>query len=157
MMLPALLLLASTTSPIPQEQAFNPPAQCRREERGGATAVVVYLGGRSCVRFQAPRRFAGLWVNAFEGQRYVDRARVQSDVPDRGGETTWFSTDDHTEHREASGCPRQHVCRIVFLGRAAVDMHRGPLEGYGHMGLSNGLVLADRILSIEDLGPLRQR
>ncbi|WP_174291365.1 hypothetical protein [Sphingomonas bacterium] len=137
--------------------AFNGPEACSREEIENGTQVIVNLGDRSCVKIKPSRTYQGLWVNAFEGRRFIDGGHGRWDVS-RHHSDVWFSTDDQTRHEETSPCPRQHVCKITFDGREAVDMQRsGAFEGYGHMGMSAGLVLADRIASIKDLGLIERR
>ena len=136
-----------------RDPAFRGSEACRREGVEDGIRVIVYLGDRSCVRFKPARTYSGLYVNAFEGQQFIVNGRSRNDVA-RDRSNVWFSTDEQTAHNEATRCPRRHVCQIVFEGREAVDMNRPVLEGYGHMGVSAGVVLADRILSTVDLGTI---
>jgi hypothetical protein len=127
-----------------------PPCTRRIEDKQGE--YFEYIGDRDCVVFEDPgRTYHGIWVNEFEGSRYYDKATSIAQV-DWHDYRVWFSTDEMTRWPNSAKYPRGHAYRIVFEGRQALDMKRPPLKGYGHMSMFPGLVLADRIISIEDLG-----
>ena len=142
---------------VPQEAAARKiveETRCTRTVVERGTEIEEYKGDRVCVDFQQPREFQGIWVNQFEGIRFVENARTLADIPTGDGiERVWFTIDEQT--RMPAGwrsAPLGRAYRVRFRGRAAQDMHRKPLDGYGHFGMSAGLVLVDELFEIEDLG-----
>jgi hypothetical protein len=131
--------------------------RCSRTVRTGNSTVVEYKGDRSCVDFGPPRPFIGLWINEFEGSRFVENGTSLADLP-RGnkGDSIWLNID---EGKWLGRWTRRygHVYRVRFQGRAALDMHRKPLEGYGHFGMSPGLVIVDELAELTDLGEVPRR
>ena len=130
--------------------------RCYVTETIGGVPVRVYQGDRACVDLTEPREMAGIWINEFEGSRFIEGIEVAEGLT-RDGKAVWFSMDDETV-RPVGFQPRLgHAYRLTIVGRSAVDMDRPPLEGYGHFGVSPGLVLADEIVAFEDLGPFTYR
>lgn len=120
------------------------------------------------VPMKPAREYVGLWFDQFEGERFfpaaADPRRVDWTAP-----AIWFGVDRLAVLRayadaRAPGAilpdPMQAtVYRVRFIGREAQDMacrSKLPKLGgcYGHMGMEPGLIVPDRILSIEDLGPV---
>ena len=105
--------------------------------------------------FQPTREFSGIWINEFEGSRFIENGRSLADVPGwHEGEQVWL---DMEHSRWADNNWRRypgHVYRVRFRGRAACDMHRetAMMGGYGHLGMSNGLVVVDYLYELDDLG-----
>lgn len=155
-----MILLASLLMlPAAQDSAVGaPPVPCVDERVEGGTRVLVYRGDRTCVDFAERREFGGLWVNEFEGSAWIDGPASIAALPaDWREQRVWFSTDAQTRWPGEISRRYGHVYRVRFIGRATRDMNRKPLEGYGHLGVSRGLVLADEILEFTDLGPLPGR
>lgn len=129
------------------------PDKCWREQVENGVRVMVYLGDRSCVPLEPPSEQDGLWINAFEGQRFIPDGTKPADVKRRDA-GIWFNMHElltpDLPVRPLTG----HVYRVRFVGRMATDMNRKPLDGYGHMSMSPGLVVVDRMIAMEDLGPL---
>jgi hypothetical protein len=88
----------------------------------------------------------GIWINDFEGSRFIKGARILPHA-EEGALQVWLEID------ERSVAPAELVSEeslgkayyIEFKGRPASDMDRYPGEGYGHMGMARGLVLVDRV------------
>ncbi|MEG3165431.1 hypothetical protein U1701_12585 [Sphingomonas sp. PB2P19] len=151
-MLLALLLQAAAPPPS------VPPNPCHRVEMHGDTKVIVGLGDRFCVDLQPPRTYEGIWVDYFEGQAFVEGATTLSAVDPRHA-YPWFNTENPLKSFERPGFTGRgyvygHGYKVRFVGRQARDMNRPTLAGYGHLGMSPGLIVLDELLSIEDLGPL---
>lgn len=151
----ALLSLALAV----QDGVVVPCHDIRTEANGSRT--LIYRGDRACRDFDDSVTVSGLWIDEFEGQRFIpdydtlaDARRVRED---RRARDIWFATDAQTswpdlrmERGEFGG-----VYRVHMTGRFA-RKKEGPTlgGGFGHMGMSDGLFLADRIISVEYLGPL---
>ena len=150
MLLAALLLQAAPPPPVRR-------ADCQREEVRGTETVKVYRGDRECVLFAPPQMMEGIWLRTFEGSEFHDRARTRSDIGSSVG-VPWLSVDEplkpFADPLPPQGIYAGRLYRIRFIGRRSVAQNRPPMEGFGHMGGSPGLVLLDEMLSIEDLGPL---
>lgn len=136
---PALLLLLAA------QDAPDPP-RCHR--------TVSYADNKferhGCTEFETQREFTGLWINEFEGQRFVEDATSAADIPrGRGAHQIWFEVDAQTgmppEWKRSRGA---RLYWVRFRGKAAKDMRRKPMEGYGHFGMSSGIVLVDEVLEI---------
>lgn len=103
-----------------------------------------------------PREFSGVWLNRFEGSSFHEGARdLKAARDDR--QSIWLSMTD-----EAAAAPGfhplpNHAYRLRFTGRAARDMKARPPFGYGHMGMSAGLVVVDQVAEAVDLGPIGGR
>ncbi len=149
MILAALLL--QTVAPLPPRLDH-----CYRTERQGDEVVEVYVGDRACVPLKAPLIYDGIWIDEFEGQNFVEGATSVRTL-NRDQSTPWFATDDPVEPfvkpaplNKAARFGR-NLYRVRFIRRQAIDMHRKPPFGYGHMGSSEGLILLDKMLSIAPL------
>lgn len=132
------------------------PRDCFAKEIMNGVSVLRYLGDRKCIDFQPPRIFHGVYVDEFEGQAYYDGATSIEEIR-RRGDNVWFSVDDETRfsaHFKGRGF-RSPAYLVTFRGREATDMDREPLKGYGHMGMSAGVVLVDELIEAKPLGPTR--
>jgi hypothetical protein len=139
-MLTALLLLAIAPRAVDH---------CFVEDTRGGVTVMAYIGDRACVDFKPPRLYHGLFVDNFEGQAYYDGAGSLADLKDRK-DRVWFSTDGKRRFRVQIPGPRYRgtIYRVTFRGREAKNMGRKPLEGYGHMSMSAGVVLVDELKDV---------
>ncbi len=88
----------------------------------------------------------GIWFNEFEGSRFV---RDAQSLPQAERDTTqvWLEIDDQSlaPARLIRNERLGSAYYIEFEGRETSDMHRLRGDGYGHLGMSEGLVLVDRI------------
>ncbi|AHE56318.1 hypothetical protein [Sphingomonas sanxanigenens] len=149
--LPILMLQAAAPPPqAPKE------ARCFVKEKQGAYTIHTYIGARACEAFDPPREIAGVWVNQFEGSSFHEGATSLADLEGRP-HRVWLSMDKDSVLPVDFKPQRSHVYRLRFVGRTATDMNRKPLEGYGHFGVSPGMVLVDRLVGWEDLGPAAAR
>lgn len=129
-----------------------------------AYGVFEYLGDRRCLAFEPARTMTGVWVNDFEGSAFYEGARswaeLEAGVRQR---PPWFEIDDATVLPSTFRRRYYHAYRITFVGRQAKPRPRDargsppgmpePPGGFGHLGMSTSMVLADRVIRSEDLGP----
>jgi hypothetical protein len=107
--------------------------------------VMTFIGPRACYTFESPRKFAGIYIDEFEGQRFVEGAN--GDLPIRATDRVWFSYD---EKSDLSAVPQfvhgknsdTRVWRVRFVGRKTSGK-----GGFGHFGMSDSHVLVDRVES----------
>ena len=149
LLFPILFMQAATPSPEADDE------RCWKTEVHGTVRVKAYQGDRGCVDFTPPRQMSGIWVNEFEGSAFHDGAQSIADIHGKKGDV-WFSLDNQTELPPNFKREYGHAYRITIIGSTAIDMNRKPLHGYGHMNMARGLVLADRIIAMEDLGSVRR-
>ncbi len=132
---------------------------CTVKEVQNGISVIRYIGDRACVEFKDPREYHGMYVDCFEGQMYYDGAATLAEVRKRQ-DKVWFRMDEKTHFSVNFQGPRGRceAYRVTFIGKEAKDMARtGPLNGYGHMGGSAGLVLVDDLTGAIDIGDARAR
>jgi hypothetical protein len=153
MLLAALLIQAAPPPPVRR-------ADCYRDEVRGTATRKVYRGDRECVAFTPPQVMEGIWLRAFEGSEFHERARTRADIRSSVG-VPWFSVGEPLKAFADPLRPQDlyegRLYRVRFIGRRSVAQNQPPMEGFGHMGGSSSLVLLDEMLSIEDLGPLTSR
>jgi len=130
--------------------------RCWANESRNGINVRVYKGDRNCVDLAPATEMDGVWVNELEGSAFYEGARCIADVSARKS-TVWFTIDNETALPHGFTKHYGLAYRVKIVGRKARDMHRRPLEGYGHMGVSPGLVVADKIIRADLLGPMRGR
>jgi hypothetical protein len=148
--LPILMLAACSGSAGNQiangaASPASPPDRC--------TDILNY---EHCVEFGAAERMRGTWITAFEISSFWAEGEQGADGP--GRPQTWLTfaaaspPDPALEARLARMDDASAAAvRIEFIGRRA----RRPGH-YGHMGSYEHLVIVDRIISAQILGPLRQ-
>jgi hypothetical protein len=124
---------------------------CVREVRRHGVEVSLYVGDRACIQFGPARVIEGVWFNQFEQSRFFEGARNLAEAAKRD-DLVWLTIDGKSRSPAGLKQPTYHAYYIRFVGRSALDMHRQNGNGYGHMGLSEGLVLVDRIVQVVDLG-----
>lgn len=146
-------MLLQSAAPLPDKE------RCFVEDRTSAVVVMRYIGDRACVDFTPPRQITGVWIDQFEGSSFHEGVADLDGVRGRA-HTTWLTIDDASvlpgDFKRVRRHP-PHAYRLTFIGQTARDMNRPPLEGYGHFGVSPGLVIVDRLLSAKDLGPIPDR
>lgn len=112
------------------------------------------MSDRTPVDFTAPREISGIWIDEFEGSSFHEGVHDLKEARERR-HSVWLDMDEDSVVPPAfHATDYGHAYRLTFIGRTARDMHRSPLEGYGHLGVSPGLVRVDRLLQWEDLGPI---
>jgi hypothetical protein len=107
-----------------------------------------------------PRRFRGVWVDEFEGQRFIPEGtnppewpEIDSTAPDFRKQfekarlaTIWLDTERvEVPRRSRTDTPRYF---IEFVGRQT--MFPG---AYGHMGMSGHEIIVDHVIAIRECPP----
>lgn len=116
------------------------------------TEIRQFAGSRACYDFLPPRRFSGIYVDEFEGQMFLEGAGEAKRyvIPCR---QIWFSVDEQSDVSRWKGFDKSddlsRVWLVDFIGRATPSAPKGQ---YGHMGVSEGEVLVDRVISARLLG-----
>ena len=109
-----------------------------------------------CYRMEEPRRYRGVWIDAFEGQQFIPEGtrppawpRVYSNSPgwreqaDRAqAAAIWLDVDRVKLRHDSSNGSRKML--IDFIGRKT--MFPG---SYGHLGMSGNEIIVDRVISIK--------
>ena len=94
-----------------------------------------------CYRMDPPQRWTGLWRNAFEGSRFCPAPATDCRF-DTPGPRIWLDSE-----RASKKEPDEALYSVEFVGR------RTSVKGhYGHMGVSDYEVVADRFLSMKQIG-----
>ena len=93
----------------------------------------------ACSPFSAPVRMKGLWVIGLERSSFFEN-ETRYDSSLHGGDDVWLYVEDAVRKKfDASNA----VFTVEIIGRRAM------CEGqWGHMGMSRGAVIADRMVSI---------
>lgn len=125
----------------------DPFGRCyeRREENG--VAVYAFIGSRACYSFEPPREFDGIYVDEFEGQEFIVTKNLRLPVvsPARN---TWLDFDELSDRGPLTHRPdaSTRLWHVRFVGRQTNSSGR-----YGHKGMSDEVVLVDRVLSAKML------
>ena len=141
------LLLAASVSSSDREAADD----CWTEEVVGGVTTMVHRGYRQCVDLTEPREISGVWVNQFESSAFYENAQ-DATVHGSADRRVWLDFDAISVTPPEFEPQYGHAYQLKIVARSAKDMDHKPLQGYGHMGLSDGLVLVDRVVEWEDLG-----
>jgi hypothetical protein len=113
---------------------------CWREEQTEFGPVMHSLPTDECFRMTEPRRMKGVWIDEFEGSRFVPGARDTTGVE---VEPFGIWLNVHT-NRIAGLVEEPHELRafeVEFIGRQT--LYRG---SYGHMGMSEHEVIMDELI-----------
>jgi len=125
--------------------------------RNGA-ATVEWLPTDQCYRMEAPRRYTGIWIDAFEGQHFIpddttapERPRTSPETPGWREEferaraaTIWIDVSRvNLKHRHRAGGRK---VRLEFIGRQTIG-----LGYFGHLGMSGKEIIVDRVIASTEL------
>lgn len=104
-----------------------------------------FIGDRRCYTFEASQTFSGIYIDEFEGHRFI--AGASGLPPYHPRDNIWFSIDEPARQALMRNIPPERrrwtkLWQIVFVGRKA----NGP-GGFGHLGGFDGLVVVDQIKS----------
>ena len=119
--------------------------------------VIGSLPTDQCYKMEAPRRYRGVWIDEFEGQRFIPEGTNPPEWPRTDPKsagwreqferarlaTIWLDVE-----RANPGHERQRGGRmafIEFIGRKT--MYPGD---YGHMGMSGQEIVVDRLISLRE-------
>lgn len=145
MLTSTIILITFAVQAVSQDRCYSTVTE------GGARGKS-YIGDRACIDFAPARQITGIWIDEFEGSAFYEGAKNLDDVRKRE-DRVWLTIDKKSAvPAKFKRMGSMQAYRLTFVGRFARDMKRKPIEGYGHFGMSNGLVLVDRLLSWEDLG-----
>jgi hypothetical protein len=100
-----------------------------------------------CFDMQEARRFRGLWRDDFEGSRFCP-APAQECTFDTAGDRIWldfsFSVPADQKRKAFGG-----LYEIDFIGRRTAVPGR-----YGHLGMFDAEIIADRMISMKEIEQL---
>jgi hypothetical protein len=109
------------------------------EHRNQATQ---FIGLRDCLEFGPPRRFSGIFISEFEGDRLLENANPAAAYAPRDHVSLVF--DNHSDIKSAPGFPEHcdkpcsQIYQVDLIGRKA----RGPS---GWIGLMDEVVVVDKL------------
>ena len=117
-------------------------ADCLDKIQAGGTQAMPRRTDQ-CFTMTKPRRWRGIWLDAFEGQRFCP-APARSCLDDGKAGHIWISFPDGRRPTPRPSTGR--VYAIEFVGRRTL------LPGFhGHMGVSAHEMVVDRLISIASL------
>lgn len=148
----AALLLTQGAATLPPPTATP---LCRREERSGGVVTVMRGPDRDCRSFRPARSYDGLWIDAFEGSKFVEGARRYDEARRRLAsepKVYWLDFDKRSEMTKV--VPRRdgtayHVRLIAREMLPEPQRSRFSLPGFGHMGMWHRSLLVDAVQSAE--------
>jgi hypothetical protein len=121
------------------------------------TNVIESLPTDQCYKMERPRRYRGVWVDEFEGQRFIAEGTSPPEWPRNDPKsprwrerfeqarlaTVWLDASRVTFDQK----PRQRGGKwfIEFLGRRT--LYPG---AYGHLGMSGQEIIVDRMISLRE-------
>ena len=123
-----------------------------------SSGAIGFLPIDQCYRMDKPRRFKGVWIDAFEGQRFIPEGTTPHEWPrteptssgwkeqaDRAiAAAIWLDVDRVKLGHDFRNGGRRML--IEFVGRKT--MYTG---SYGHMGMSGNEIIIDRVISIKEI------
>lgn len=112
---------------------------CTRKVAG----VLESLPPDECYRMTTPRRFKGIWVDEFEGSRFVENAQSLNGVS-WYDPATWLDPvrDPALENEDG----RLRVHEVEFMGQKTIVP-----GSYGHMGGSEHMVVMNRLIAAREI------
>jgi hypothetical protein len=128
---------------------FDLESRCLNHSKSGDLETMEFVGSRACYNFHEPRVFKGIYIDEFEGQRFIEGAMPAARYKPK--DTVWLEIDEKSDLSAA----RQIVSRkikgtgiwlIEFEGQKAIRTRGG---GFGHLGMYEDLVLVDKVLSAQ--------
>lgn len=101
-----------------------------------------------CYRMTPPERMRGIWIDEFEGSRFLP-GLTAAPATDPPGPHIWLEMDAHPvpalpEERRGQG----RVVLLDFIGRRT--LYPG---NYGHLGMSEHEVVVQRLISAREIAP----
>lgn len=118
--------------------------ECRNKMQYGGIGAIPQ-DTDECYRMSLPRRWQGLWRNAFESYVFCEtpatRCRIEPDA-DPQPAYTWIEFKDPIDPRAKQAA--EGLYRIDFIGRRTVVP-----GNYGHFGLARHGIVVDRLLFID--------
>ena len=119
--------------------AFLVYQPCYRNERTPYGDVMTFVGYEECFRFNPPERIRGVWLNRGEDEEFLPHATTSPAGCLQSPEDSVSLASTRNEPL-LEGDAQAYA--VEFIGRrAAYQGH------YGHMGMSNCVILVDQLLS----------
>ncbi|MBL0914956.1 MAG: hypothetical protein IBJ13_05410 [Sphingopyxis sp.] len=122
----------------------DPLGRCfERIDESERLAVYGFIGPRACYSFDPPREFSGIYVDEFEGQQFIQTKNLRLPVV-APAQSIWLDFDTLSDLGPLKNKPDDgtQLWHVRFIGRQANSS-----SAYGHMGMSDGAILVDRVLS----------
>jgi hypothetical protein len=139
--------IARTGTPTGNRTAPCEILKSQHYEDGILHQQVEWLPTEKCVKMDAPKHWHGLWRNEFEGSQFCPGE--PADCTYEVGPRIWFSWRGKFPNALK---PRiSGVYEIEFVGRKT--SYSGT---YGHFGLFDDEIIADRIISIHEIPELEK-
>lgn len=127
---------------------------CSRELTSKYGVVIASLPTDQCFRMSKPHRMQGVWIDEFEGSRFLPGVRdvAQAEVTSGG---IWLHIDTRklpARYQEPN--EKTRAFQIDLIGRQTAVPGR-----HGHMGMSAHEVIVDRLISIQpiDVAPYERK
>lgn len=119
--------------------------------------VVIHRRTDKCFKMDKPRRFRGVWINEFEGQRFVAENATAPEWPHSDPRSPGWK-EQFEKARSASiwlSIDRQKIAPLTVSSEKMLIEFVGRktrfLGSYGHMGLSGHEIVVDRVISLVNL------
>ncbi len=128
---------------------------CLQTSKEDGFSILSYVGDRECYRLSEPVLMRGIWHNEFEGSRFFANVQSVDGLPVEP--KVWLQTHELLSGPQA---PLQDgkFYRVEFVGRQPLlSWSKLMSPGYGHLGMSNGLVVVDHFTAISQIDPSDQR
>jgi hypothetical protein len=124
---------------------------CASLEKRNGTRVIVGVPVDQCYKMRPKQRFRGIWLDEFEGSTFFEaaltaesvKAEVQRRLRTKHSSNEWLDWAGTARKGVPSkNSPNSRMVALDFVGR------RTAYPGsYGHMGMSSGEVVVDRVVS----------
>jgi hypothetical protein len=114
---------------------------------GQALTYYEFDSSPACIRFDPSRRFAGIWLDVFEGSDFYEGRTALPPPAQPEDAAAWLTMPEQVKHGLALGqSGHGRFWRITFIGRqSSVKGH------YGHFGMWPSEIVVEKILSAEAL------
>jgi hypothetical protein len=128
---------------------FDLESRCLNHSKSGDLATIEFVGSRACYNFHEPRVFKGIYIDEFEGQRFIEGAMPAARYKPK--DKVWLEIDERSDLSAAHQFTSRKkkgtaIWLIEFEGQKAIRTRGG---GFGHFGMSEDLVIVDKVLSAQ--------
>lgn len=118
--------------------------RCRTREQVGGIDFIRFVGSRLRYHSAPPRRLSGIYVDEFEGQKFMENAH-----PDKAyiepRRRVWLTFDKHTD--KSADVLRHRTGDTPFWLVDLIGEETDRPGRYGHMGMSDAELLLDHVNS----------
>jgi hypothetical protein len=106
-----------------------------------------------CLKFEQQRRFKGIWLDQFEGSRFLEGDETLPTVSLSDRKFVWLTENEELEAAASQvskdlSCIQATPYRIEFNGR---NRDGGPM-GAGHASMADADVWVDELISLRQIG-----